>query len=613
MTSDVTIAALAKAWPSLAEAGGADWPNLYWQLLDCLRDYLAAADDEARARLADHALQVLQQAPEAARQIVRAEMRRLQTELAAGQHRGARGDEPPEVAPAGDLLTHAQQIAAPSAVSRYTDVLAPSRVQVGRRFAVIVGLTRSPGDEAHDAQELQAELNKLIKVVLTPRAPLEALNEAEQTLRVEADRDSAPVVFYLRAREAGAHGVLLDIYDSQTLLVSRTLSVEAATGPVSETLEKPAGAPVRIGDYLAPHPDLLLRVSTAGGQPTYHLHFNDTRFLTITGEPWRADPRTFRYNVMKEIEDLRRGRDVEGESVSAEAIRAGLVRIGRRLYRELFPEALRREYCRFREQVRTLQLISDEPWIPWELLKPYELKDFAGQDFEDDFLCARFDFSRWVMPGAAPAAEIAVGSLACLVPRDSGLKAAQAERAFLQALTQSCGLTDLSPATPDRQSVLSLLEGADPVAVWHFACHGDYREDEADNSPLRLADHSVLHPKDLVGLEVERRLSGDRPLVFLNACRAGSLGLSLTGLGGWAKRLVGDCRVGALIAPLWEVTDAPAQHLAEAFYAQTRQPGCTLAQAMRQARALTREAYPHDPTWLAYSLYAHPNARLRWT
>lgn len=613
MTSDVTIAALAKAWPSLAEAGGADWPTLYWQLLDCLRDYLAAADDEARARLADRALQVLQQAPEAARQIVKAELRRLQSERSAGQRRGASGDEPVASALAGALLAHAQQVATPSAVARYTDVQAPAQVQVGHRFAVIVGLTRSPAADAQDPQELQAELNKLIKVVLTPREPLESTGESAQALRVERDRDSAPVVFYLRARESGAHNLLLDFYDSQTLLLSQTLSVEAVTGRVSETLEKPAGAPLRVGDYLAPHPDLILRVATDGNRLTYHLHFSDTRLLTLPGEPLRADPRAFRYQVMKEIEDLRWGRDVEGRPISAEAVSAGLVRIGRRLYRELFPEALRREYCRFREQVRTLQLISDEPWIPWELIKPYELTDFAGQDFEDDFLCAQFDFSRWVMPGAAPAAEIPVRSLACVAPVDSGLAAAQLERAFMQALAQSGSAIDCSPAMPNRQNVLGLLEGADPVAVWHFACHGDYREDDADNSPLRLAGNSVLHPNDLVGPEVERRLSGDRPLVFLNACRAGSLGLSLTGLGGWARRLVGDCRVGALIAPLWEVTDAPAQHLAEAFYEQTRRPGCTLAQAVRQARALTRSAYPHDPTWLAYSLYAHPNARLRWT
>ena len=37
-------------------------------------------------------------------------------------------------------------------------------------------------------------------------------------------------------------------------------------------------------------------------------------------------------------------------------------------------------------------------------------------------------------------------------------------------------------------------------------------------------------------------------------------------------------------------------------------PGCTIGQAVRQARRHVRDAALHDPTWLAYSLYAHPNA-----
>jgi CHAT domain-containing protein len=91
--------------------------------------------------------------------------------------------------------------------------------------------------------------------------------------------------------------------------------------------------------------------------------------------------------------------------------------------------------------------------------------------------------------------------------------------------------------------------------------------------------------------------------------------LSLTGLGGWAKVLVQNCKVGALLAPMWSVNDKLARQFAEKFYDALQKPGCTLAQAARQARQALREAAlhdptaPQDPTWLAYSVYAHPNAR----
>jgi hypothetical protein len=273
----------------------------------------------------------------------------------------------------------------------------------------------------------------------------------------------------------------------------------------------------------------------------------------------------------------------------------------------LFNEDMRREYReRIRGRVHTLEIVSDEPWIPWELVKPYD------DGVDDDFLCLQYDFSRWVSGGTAPAAEIEVDSLVCIAPTDSGLAQAQAERDFVRSLATQLGLADRSPVEARRDLVEALLEGDAPVKLWHFACHGNYDADAPGNSPLILKDGRRLRPNDLVG-RAQTRLSADRPFVFLNACRVGQGGLSLTGLGGWAARLVGECRVGALVAPLWSVGDDAASEFARAFYEEAWKPGATLAAALRQARQRTKEAYPNDPTWLAYSLYAHPNARCRTT
>jgi CHAT domain-containing protein len=241
------------------------------------------------------------------------------------------------------------------------------------------------------------------------------------------------------------------------------------------------------------------------------------------------------------------------------------------------------------------------------------LAGFDGPAFEDDFLCAQFDLARWVMPGTAPAAEIPMRNLACVAPNDSGLVAAQIERDYMQSIATRAGMQDVTPADATREQVLGLFGGQTPISLWHFACHGDYRDDDPDQSPLSLSKGTFLRPNDLIGPDVEGRLASDRPFVFLNSCRVGSIGLSLAGLGGWARVLVGNCRVGGLIAPLWEVTDDPASQFAQAFYDYSMQPGCTLGQAMRQARLKVRDADPSDPTWLAYSLYAHPNARLKWS
>jgi hypothetical protein len=453
-------------------------------------------------------------------------------------------------------------------------------------------------------------LNELIRVVLTPRGP-ELLGEPAKTLRV-AEGESEPVVFYLRTVQVSTQSVLIDFYSQSHLLasVTHTLTAEEA-GVVSPPSKLPAQA-VRLGDYQAPFPDLVLRVCTKGNRLTYTLHYRNTEERVIEGGVLRADPEQYRYRIIREIENLARGLDVDGYPLTdgrpptPEDFFRRLEKIGQRLYNELFNEDMRREYREhIRGQVYTLEIVSDEPWIPWELVRPYD------DGVDDDFLCLQYDFSRWVSGGAAPAAEILVDSLVCVAPADSELPQAQAERDFVRSLATQLGLADRSPAEARRDQVESLLEGDTPVKLWHFACHGNYDASAPGNSPLVLEGKQRLRPNDLVG-RAQTRLRTDRPLVFLNACRVGQGGLSLTGLGGWAKVLVQDCRVGALIAPLWEVNDEVACCFAAAFYRVAQEPGMTLAAAVRQARIETQRDHPGDPTCLAYTLYAHPNARVVW-
>lgn len=591
------VSALAASWKAFAGEFAPAWPDGYWRLRDLLRAYLDAAQDAQRESIGRRVLKEIQRGPAEFQAIVKRNLSALQKEDERRRQRGEGEADAPQRA-----RDAAARVLAPAAVIRYTDVQAPAQVQLGKRFAVIVGLTRAPADDAQDPQALQVELNKLIKVVLTPRPPLESLGEQNRTLHIRPNQDSEPVVFYIRARQAGLHSILLDFYDVQTLLFSQTISLEAVEESVPEALIKRPGASLRVGDYAAPSPDLILRVATQNNQLIYHLQFRDTRFLAIEGGRLATDPGRYRQKIMEEIEALR--------GHTAEEIERNLTVIGQRLYRDLFPEALRREYCGFREHVRTLLLISDEPWIPWELIKPHEHADFCNPGFEDDFLCAHFCFSRWVMPNVAPAAEIAVHSVACIAPGDSGLKAAIAEAQFIHSLAAN-GAADVSPQQATRDAVIGLFEGEQPVSLWHFACHSNYNDAFPDRSPLYLENNGTLSPDDLVPSKIGRRLGTDRPLVFLNACRAGGLGLGLIGMAGWAKRLI-EYRTGAIIAPLWTVSDEPARQFAQAFYEHARRPGCTLAQAVRQARQTIRRQFPNDPTWLAYSLFAHPNAILRW-
>ena len=588
-TNEALLQAIEQLWPELPALISDDWPQFMAALLPLLEQMRR---DPANASVpAAQIMALFAQHGEAHIRLILAR----QDLIEAAEMESIKGM----------TLVGPQQPDQP--VTRYTDIQLPARVQAARRFAVIVGLTMAPSADSADVQPITALAGQAVRVVLAPSPGLELLGPAMRELHVEAERDSDPAVFFLRAASEGRHDLGIEFWSEGQLVASSRHSITAMDLAVVEIPARPASQPIEPGLARAAHPDLVLRITTKDNQLRYDLHFADVRFLSVPGDTLRSDPETFRYELIRRMERLAEQARERGDPA---LLQRALEREGRNLYKDLFSADMRREYRRFWREVRTIQIISDEPWLPWELIKPY---DDDGELLDHDFLCMQFDLARWCTPAPAPAPIIRLQSLAVVAPSDSGLAAAQQEREELRSLARARGLTDLTPALPTRQAVLEeLLEGNAPVDLWHFACHGDFDGRRPADAPLELQNRELLLPTDLTG-PAQTRLKRDRPLVVFNACRVGQSGLALTGMGGWAKVLVQDCGVGAFLAPMWEVTDSLSLSFAQAFYQATREaPGRTLAAAVSAARHAVRRQAPQDPTWLAYALYAHPNARLAW-
>lgn len=327
---------------------------------------------------------------------------------------------------------------------------------------------------------------------------------------------------------------------------------------------------------------------------------------SIEGPAIQGSPEEYRAYLSEKIRKLGERIDVDDSPLLREEIERKLAALGHELYRELFNAEMKEAYRWFRRSVTTLTIISEEPWIPWELVKPFDAANPADV-IDDDFLCIQFELTRWLAGNRSPAPEIAVHRFAC-IQTSPGLPQAQQECEILADWARTYpGIENASVPVTSASEIEALLEkgGFD---LLHFVGHGIVDPARPDESALPLPDQSSLRPLDLSGT-METQIARDRPLVFLNACWIGQQGWSLTGLGGWAKRWVDVCGCGAFLGPSWPVKDSLALEFAKTFYGALAK-GDTFGRAAREARLATRKLNPAHPTWLAYTLYAHANGQL---
>lgn len=280
-----------------------------------------------------------------------------------------------------------------------------------------------------------------------------------------------------------------------------------------------------------------------------------------------------------------------------------LASLGYELWDELIPEKLQQEYWKFQIKVSSVLITSDEPWIPWELVKPYRYHENGDRE-EALFWCQQFDISRW-LSGPAPADEIFTGIARAVIPLKSNLASITDEATFINELNVlNKGMISLEPIVSRTDLVDWVCKKQ--FSILHFACHGMFDDFSPNESAIQLSD-GLLIPSD-IGIRFTGPLL--RPLVFINACHSGRIGFNFTKLGGWATRFL-EARVGLFIGAMWEVNDELALKFAHSFYSKFLRDEKTAAVAFREAREEIRKLAPYNPTWLAYVLYADPNSRIR--
>ncbi len=540
--------------------------------------------------------------------------------------------------------------ASPDMTSRLTDVTFPEQVSIGQRadlnIRIILEKVRDENGQVitrtlphHHDEKIELELPEMPAepdipppdmvvdlVVHAPRFDVEPDDKGQ--LRVPVYRDSDTLTFGLTAKEKGQTKVAVDFFREGHPVGSVVIPV-AVGEPLAEGA-KPSGGEVvlrqeqeaadllvLISQETLPDGSTYLHFIIHSPLPELNLHYADAGGVDLR----QLDPEAFMSEHLAVLSKL------ASSKFPPEFVENRVAGIGRTLYDEALPEEFKILFWRVHDKVQSVEILSDEPWIPWELVKPVEVED--GTEKALPFWCERYQLARWVRGGKSMQPTLALGdgrivavdltaptrggapkgrSKSSRLPTRGGageeeplLMVEEEVRRVRDAVAPE-GVVDEVP--PRLKDVLGVLESGG-FDFLHFACHGQHHEAVPALASLELEDGQIT-PADLN--PPFTNFGNDRPLVFLNACHTARKGFGLTKVGGWADRLI-SVGCSAFVGSFWPVADHLAGAFAEAFYERLKQ-GVPLAEAFRQARLHIRDMDPSNPTWLAYCLYGDPLARV---
>lgn len=320
-----------------------------------------------------------------------------------------------------------------------------------------------------------------------------------------------------------------------------------------------------------------------------------------------TDPAEYIATIHRNIED----RWTQFRSEQAAFMR-DLRAIGEEMFEALFPLELRLLLWAHRDTIGSVQVLSSEPFVPWELVYVSDPNDRRSTGA---FL-GELGVVRWLVSNYPPETlRLRKGKARYVVPaypQPDTLPAAEDEIAMV---TDRFGATAVSA---EAEAIYRLVETPGQFDLLHIACHGEANSADIGTARLRMPGRrrsdGSMSEEDVMARTIARSadlVDGDhQPIVVLNACQSGRAGYTLDGIGGFAQAFV-DRGAGVFIGSSWSVGDGAALSFIEEFYARFLSDDAPepLAQAAVAARRKAREE--GDATWLAYVVYGHPRARVK--
>jgi len=339
----------------------------------------------------------------------------------------------------------------------------------------------------------------------------------------------------------------------------------------------------------------------------YQLRSPDLGLLEWTNtKPFIGDRQKYVDGIYKEIEQRWLSSNSDDETFTQD-LRA----YGAQLLDELIPKELQVTLWEHRDQLKSIMVISTEPFIPWELV---HLKDPAKGMPPDLRFLGQMGLVRWLHQAGWPpdVVKIRNGKVQYVVPDypdpDYVLAEAAKEPLFLKKEFQATAVT------PQPNDVRDLLQQPGAFDLLHFACRGFAESDNISNAQLMLQgrlEGGKYLPAYLSATTAAQfsnlKTAENRPVIVLNACQAARAVYTLTGVGEFAQTFI-NAGAGCFVSSLWSVGDQPARTFTETLYLELLRSR-KLSDDAIETRKKAKNA--GDATWLAYAVYGHPCMKVK--
>jgi hypothetical protein len=335
----------------------------------------------------------------------------------------------------------------------------------------------------------------------------------------------------------------------------------------------------------------------------YHLAADELGIFDEYVSPRITKQEKYVQSLYREIDKL-----YEDTGNDPDEIQNSLREYGADLFSYLFPPKLQKDLYDNVNKIKSIQIISTEPYIPWELLVVRNPDESKGVDPKDKFI-GELGMTRWLYGWVAPRKiTIRKSKAKYIIPEYTDerivLPAAIDERKYLVETFRA------KQVKGNAASIRKLLRQRGSFDLLHFCCHGEADTGKILFSRLLLQEKKDPFPTYLNQVTITQagKFGSDknRPMVVLNACKAGRRGNGLVGYGGFANAFLRG-GAGVFIGALWSIDDETALSFITTFYKALRN-GDNLAEATKKARS--ESARKKDTTWISYTVYGNPFAKL---